>query len=208
MFTDRMGTLIDLEQSESRVAFAAGPETDFFRDPASEANLSSAPFLSRPAPQQFTLTVRARPELASTYDAAALLLYADREHWVKLACELTDMGYPAIVSVVTRGRSDDCNGEPQPAGEARLRLSRRGNTLGLYYAAADGWKMHRLLTVPAPIRAGGERGPQAADLRVGFSVQSPTGAGCRAVFDEIEWREEPVTDFRTGTLSAGTAPDS
>jgi regulation of enolase protein 1 (concanavalin A-like superfamily) len=196
MFSEKMGSPLDIEQSEARVAFSAGPATDFFRDPASERAIANAPLLWRPAPERFTLTAHVRPDLASNYDAGALFFYTDDEHWAKLAYEQTDIGYPAVVSVVTHGRSDDCNGEPWQAGEIWLRLSRSGVTLGLYYGA-DGreWKMHRLLRVPAPPTEGKD---SAERPRVGLSVQSPTGAGCRVAFEDITWSEEPVLDFRKG----------
>ncbi|MFP4206515.1 MAG: DUF1349 domain-containing protein, partial [Spirochaetaceae bacterium] len=190
MFIDWIGSPVDPEIEENGVTFGAKGKTDYFRDPASETVMGNAPFYWREAPEAFTLTVRVRPEFRSTYDAGSILYYADEADWAKLAYELTDMDYPAIVSVVTRGSSDDCNGEPWSAGSVWLRVSRNAGTLGLYYGA-DGksWKMHRLLSVP---------GQELSHGLVGLSVQAPTGNGCRTRFDHLGWSEKPVRNFRTG----------
>jgi hypothetical protein len=190
MFADWIGSPVEPEIGETAVTFGAKGKTDYFRDPASETVIGNAPFYWREATPAFTLTVRVRPEFGSTYDAGAIFYYADEEHWTKLAYEYTDMAYPAIVSVVTRGRSDDCNGEGWPSGAAWLRVSRRNALLGLYYGE-DGthWKMHRLLNTPGEAHAQG---------LVGLLAQCPTGEGCRVRFDRIGWSTEAVSDFRKG----------
>ena len=190
MFTSWMGTPTGPEISQQAISFTAGGKTDFFRDPASDMEIANAPFFFRKAPQSFTLTVRLSPEFAATYDAGALLYYMDERRWAKLAYEQTDMGYPAVVSVVTRDRSDDCNGEPWSSGALRLRVSRRGGTIGFYYGAeGNEWKMKRLFVLDAD---------SAAQPLIGIAAQSPTGEGCRVLFDELDWREESVANFRTG----------
>jgi hypothetical protein len=124
---------------------------------------------------------------------------------VKLAYEYTDLGYPAIVSVATRGRSDDCNGEPVGRGEVWLKVSRRENLLGLYYSL-DGemWKMHRLLQLPEAAHSRTDSGSGAADAsggpgwRIGVAAQSPTGNGCPVDFRELSWSDRALDDFRKG----------
>lgn len=190
MFADWIGSPVDPEIEEKRVTFGSEGKTDYFRDPASEMVIGNAPYYWREATRSFTLTARVRPEFRATFDAGAILYYADEEHWTKLAYEFTDMDYPAIVSVVTRGRSDDCNGEAWPSGDVWLRVSRKEGVLGLYYGAdGEEWKMHRLLAVP---------GQEHSQGLVGLSVQSPTGQGCRVRFDHIEWNNAAVSDFRKG----------
>ncbi|MFP4427329.1 MAG: DUF1349 domain-containing protein [Spirochaetaceae bacterium] len=192
MFADWIGKPVDPEVEESRVVFGAGPKTDYFRDPASETVIGNAPFFWQEARSTFTLTARVRPGFQSTFDAGALFYFADENNWAKLAYEFTDMDYPAIVSVVTRGRSDDCNGEAWPSGEVWLRVSRNEGAIGFYYGPdGENWKMHRLLRVP---------GYEHAQGLVGLIVQSPTGEGCRVHFEDLSWTTEPVTDFRRGVL--------
>ena len=188
-----MGSPLRREDDGSTVIFGAEGKTDFFRDPASETVIANAPFIYEEIVGDFTLTVTVSPRFASTYDAGAILLFAAGDEWLKLAYENTDLGYPAIVSVATRGKSDDCNGEPWSAGTVTLRMSRRGNTVGCYYGESEeALKMHRLLIVPGE---GSDR-----PIRLGLSVQSPTGEGCRASFEAIRLERRPVADMRKGSF--------
>ena len=194
MFEQTIGEPLDRRSGSESESFGAGAKTDYFRDPASDNVIASAPFVYDEVAGDFTLTVRVEPSFSSTYDAGAILLMSDEEQWLKFAYELTDIGYPAAVSVVTRGRSDDCNGEPWRSGSVLYRLSRRGSAVGCYYGErARDLKMHRLLTVP---------GEPSASLRLGLSVQSPTGEGCRCSFSEISFEPRPVSDMRRGTMDS------
>lgn len=190
MFTHSMNSPQDLTESDGSVSFEAPGKTDYFVDPVSGAVTRSAPFYYVIPPEAFTFTARVSPAFAATYDAGALFYYAEEHSWVKLAFENTDMAYPAVVSVVTRGKSDDCNGEPVRAGSLWLRMSGKDDVLGLYYSL-DGvkWKMQRLLSLEVP---------RNVSPRLGLVVQSPTGEGCRAVFDHIELTDTEVRSFRSG----------
>jgi hypothetical protein len=204
-----MGEPQQVRHGDSGVSFIAPGRTDFFRDPASREAIDNAPYLYRDAPSHFTFSTRVVPGFASRYDAGAILCYRDPESWVKLAYEYTDLGYPAIVSVATRGRSDDCNGEPVSLGEVWLKVSRRESLLGLYYSFdGEAWKMHRLLQLPGAAYSGaGSKagsGSGSADAsggpgwRIGVAAQSPTGDGCPVDFRELSWSDRAVDDFRKG----------
>jgi hypothetical protein len=93
-----------------------------------------------------------------------------------------------IVSVVTRGTSDDCNSVPIAGQTVYLRMARNAQTFAFHYSL-DGryWHMVRYFTL-------GSLGA----LQVGFSSQSPTGQQCRAVFSEINYRAGTLTDNRSG----------
>jgi hypothetical protein len=59
-------------------------------------------------------------EFASVYDAGVLLVHASERQWAKLCFEYSPQQRPTLVTVVTRGTSDDCNsyeaapGQPGP----------------------------------------------------------------------------------------------
>ncbi len=136
-----------------------------------------------------------RPDFSDTYDAGTIFAWIDKDHWIKLAFEATDLGYPAVVSVVTEGTSDDANGQRIDDRAVRLKLSRRGALWGLHWASADRsgtdsaeWRMVRYLRLGEP----GER------LRVGISVQSPVGSGCTVRFSELRFSPAPPADVRAG----------
>ncbi len=93
-----------------------------------------------------------------------------------------------IVSVVTRGLSNDCNSTVIDGNAVYLRVARMGGAFGLHYSL-DGkyWNMVRYFTLG-----------KVENLRVGFEAQSPTGEGCNVVFSEIAYRPDLLKDMRTG----------
>jgi regulation of enolase protein 1 (concanavalin A-like superfamily) len=169
---------------------AAEANTDWFNDPAGGQPTSNAPLLLTAVQGDFQLSVRAEAELRSTYDAAALFVYGNDTTWAKLALELSPDGAHTIVTVVTRGVSDDANGPPVTTpGMAWLRVSRMGSVYAFHHSP-DGqrWALTRLFTI-------GEVG----EHRVGLSVQSPLGTGLTVHFDHLAIRPTTLADPRDGS---------
>jgi regulation of enolase protein 1 (concanavalin A-like superfamily) len=177
------------EIGASSIAFTAGPHSDLFTDPAGSEPKADAPFLLGQPRGDFGLRARVSSPLAATFDAAALVVWASPAAWGKLALEQSPQGEATIVSVVTRGVSDDANAFTVPEPVAWLRVSRSGETIA-FHASVDGlwWSLIRYFTFPG-----------VRDAAAGFLVQSPTGDGLRGRFDEIEWTAGPVDDLRNGS---------
>jgi regulation of enolase protein 1 (concanavalin A-like superfamily) len=95
-----------------------------------------------------------------------------------------------IVSVVTRGVSDDANAFVVAGRSVWLRVSRIDQAYA-YHASTDGqhWRMIRFFRI----------GESAADDKVGFEAQSPTGDGCTVTFDSIQFVPERLADLRDGS---------
>ncbi len=167
---------------------SAGPATDLFIDPAGGAALLNAPALVAEAGGDFLFSARVHPELASTFDAAVLLVYRGETSWAKLCLERSPQGEPTVVSVVTRGVSDDCNSFPVASGEVALRIARLGDCFAFHASAGDGfWRLVRYFEL------GGE-----GAVEIGFLAQSPTGEGCRARFEQIAYEERRLGELRNG----------
>ena len=178
------------EVNDDVVIINAPGKTDYFNDPASDARKRDAAFLSREVSGDFTLEGRVTPEFAGTYDAGTLTLYSSDEIWAKLAFENTDMGCTSVVSVVTRDRSDDANGEVVTDPSIYLKMTRRGETVGFYYSLdRASWRMVRLFTLPAP---------SSGTWLVGVTAQSPRGSGCRVTFSDLSFVPHAVSDIRRG----------
>ncbi len=177
------------ELGGSSIAFAAGPRTDLFTDPGGGEAQAGAPLLLGLPTGDFRLRARVSATLAATYDAAALVVWAAPTAWGKLALEYSPQREPTIVSVVTRGVSDDANGFAIADPVAWLRISRSGETFA-FHASVDGlwWSLVRYFTFSG-----------AGDASAGFLVQSPTGEGAHGRFDQIEWSDEPVRELRDGS---------
>ncbi len=173
---------------ERSLAAEAGAATDLFVDPGTGAETLTAPRLLGGVEGDFMLSARVTVELRSTFDAGVLLLWAGGRSWAKLCLELSPQGEPTVVSVVTRGLSDDCNSFAVDGNTVSLRIAGLGTAFALH-ASTDGeeWRLIRHFALE----------PDDA-VRVGFLVQSPLGEGCSARFEEIAFAPGRLADIRSG----------
>ncbi len=170
-----------------------GPKSDLFLDPAGDGTGPDAGrFLGEPPAGDFTLRARVDVGFSNTFDAAVLLVYASASVWAKLCFELSPQDHPTVVTVVTRGFSDDSNSFEVDATSVWLRITRSGHAWA-FHASSDGlyWRLVRYFALGEH-----EGGPTA---RVGFLVQSPLGEGCRAMIDEIAFSAGAPADLRDGS---------
>ncbi len=170
------------------LSITAGKVTDWFVDPFDGRTTKNSPLLLFEPAQDFVLSALVEVQHKSKYDAGALVVRVDDHTWAKFALELSAEGRPTFVSVVTRGRSDDCNSSSIDAHTAYLQIARSGDTFVLH-ASADGskWSVIRTFTL-GPVKG----------LRAGFSAQSPTGEGCSATFSKIRYSAKRIANIYTG----------
>jgi regulation of enolase protein 1 (concanavalin A-like superfamily) len=174
---------------EGNLSISAGEATDWFSDPAGTSNKDNAPaLLFTPPDRRFLLRAKVRVDFTSTFDAGALQIRARDDLWAKLCFEYSPQRQGTIVSVVTRGVSDDCNSDPIDGREVYLRIASNAQTFAFHYSR-DGlsWRLVRYFTLG-----------NVTALEVGFSSQSPLGLGCTAVFSEVTYREGALEDIRNG----------
>jgi len=119
-----------------------------------------------------------------------LLLWIDERHWGKFCFEFSPAGEPMVVSVVTRGVSDDANAFVVGERSVWLRVSRTDGVYA-YHASTDGksWTLVRVFSL----------GDQVSAQRIGFEAQSPTGDGCTVTFDDIRFTRQRLEDLRDGS---------
>jgi hypothetical protein len=174
--------------SETGLTVAAGPRTDLFADPAGSPPILSAPRALGELSGDFQLLALVSVELVTTFDAGALLLWSDADRWAKLALERSPDGEGTVVSVVTRGRSDDCNSLAVDGSSIWLRISRIADACA-FHVSHDGtvWRLIRHCAI-----AGWE------PLEAGFLVQSPLGPGSTATFSDVRLRLATLADLRSG----------
>lgn len=176
-------------ENENELLIRAGANTDWFFDPSSDSKSDNAPVaLFRTRAENFTLRARVQVEFASTFDAGVLQLRVRDEVWGKLCFEYSPHKQPMVVSVVTRGVSDDCNSVSIENNAVYLRAARIGRAFAFHYSL-DGnvWNFVRHFALG-----------EIDELRVGFSTQSPTGEGCAVTFSEIVYEEKRLGDLRSG----------
>jgi uncharacterized protein len=180
----------DVSVNDGELRLAAAPRTDWVADAATGALILSASAIGFTAPKMYVLSARVRPAFAGTFDAGVLMIYQDDRTWAKLCFEFSPQRQPMVVSVVTRGLSDDCNSVPVDQGWVDLRIARTGPTFAFHYSL-DGqyWHFVRLFALGEP----------DAVLQTGFLAQSPMGEGSRAVFSHVRYEERALADYRDGS---------
>lgn len=173
------------------LTLVSGAKSDLFIDPAGEeaARPDAGRWTGLPGEDDFTFTARVTVGFASVFDAGVLLLYLSERRWAKLCYEFSPQHKPTAVTVVTHGTSDDSNSFETAGGPLWLRITRSGR-IWAFHASEDGayWKLLRYFTLG-----------EASGARVGFLAQSPTGAGCTAIFDSVTYRPGAPADLRDGS---------
>jgi regulation of enolase protein 1 (concanavalin A-like superfamily) len=174
---------------EASLDLVAGARTDWFVDPqrSTEATLNAPALVGDPT-GDYLLSARVTVDFAATYDAGVLVLHERDDLWAKLCFEYSPQREPMVVSVVTRGVSDDCNSFVVEGSSVWLRIARIGAAFA-FHASTDGerWSLVRHFALD------GDGEPS-----VGFLAQSPTGDGCAVAFEQISYRAERLDDLRSG----------
>ncbi|QGV82396.1 DUF1349 domain-containing protein [Streptomyces ficellus] len=171
----------------------SAPRSDLFVDCAAEPG-EATPDLTRLTGEvtgPFRLSARVTADLRGRFDAGALVVWAGPTTWLKLCLELSPEGRASVVSVVTRGVSDDANAWDVLGDTVHLRISRMRHAFALH-SSADGrtWRLVRLCSIGVPFDH---------PVEAGFLAQSPHGAGCRAVFTDITFTDHELSDARDGS---------
>ncbi len=185
---DTLNNCILSHRSEAGFRISSPPGTDYFIDLHANVKKANAPFYYERVDFDFEIRVYIKPHFKSTYDAGAILILEDEEHWIKAAFEKTDLGYPAAVSVVTREASDDCNGERIDEEDLFLRVLRRGDYFAIHHSrVGTDWKMLRYFYLPLTRK-----------VMVGVMAQSPLGKGVDVDFSDLVITENRYRDLRSG----------
>lgn len=184
------------DERSGAVTATAPAHTDLYVSPGGEGSTDAASTLDAPTllgtpPEgDFQLSARVTVGFQAQYDAGALLLWVDERHWAKLCFELSPAAEPMVVSVVTRGVSDDANAFVVDGRSVWLRVSRIDRSYA-YHASTEArtWRMIRVFSL----------GEARSDHEVGFEAQSPTGDGCTVTFDDIHVTDHRLTGLRDGS---------
>lgn len=163
---------------------------DRFHDPVTGRRVTDSPALLTRVPTAATLVARASVAFRATFDAAVLMVYERDDAWAKLCLERAPDGRHMVVSVVTRGASDDANGWCVDSSSLWLRVSRVDRAFA-FHASTDAvrWDLVRLFAL--------DRGDV---VHMGLSVQAPIGTGCTATFEHVALHEGAIAydDVRSG----------
>jgi regulation of enolase protein 1 (concanavalin A-like superfamily) len=173
----------DLRGSE--LTIRSGKETDWFVDPFDGTVHNTAPMLLFTPAEDYVLITKVKVGFKAKWDAGALMVWADDHHWAKLSFELSPAKQPTMVTVVTRGLSDDCNSIPISGNTVYLQIAKSGPAY-VFYSSVDGksWQILRVFSLGDGVKA-----------KAGFESQSPAGDGAEVVFSEIHYSNKKITDI-------------
>lgn len=173
--------------SKGEPSITAPAKTDWFIDPQGTVNVSSAPVLLFPISNPCILSARVTVDHLATYDAGVLMVYENPLAWAKLCLELSPQGRPTIVSVVTKGVSDDCNSFPL-TGPTYMRISKLEKAYAFHVSENSViWELIRYFILD-----------ESRHTQMGFLAQSPMGNGCTASFADIHFEQRLLADIRSG----------
>lgn len=163
--------------ADGALELGAAGKTNLFIAPDGRFARTNAPMVLFEPAGDFVFSVRVKASLREVYDVAALVLFENEGSWAKLCFENSVEKETTIVSVVTRGLSDDCNSEPVGAGSVYLGIVRRGNEFAFHWSK-DGqtWRMARHFSLAT-----------TSPLKLGFAVHAVGADGVGARFSEIRY---------------------
>lgn len=174
----------DFNIDNSTIRITAGEKTDMFRDPNVTYNTDNAPKLLFDADTDFVLSASITHKFAEKWDGGALVLMQDSLQWIKFCFEKDYTGARRVVSVVTKGISDDCNSVAIKSNKVFYKIAKADNVITLYYSSnGTKWILVRHFTFDA-----------TAPLKLGFLAQSPTGTECTVKFSDIKYEAKKIKD--------------
>ena len=178
----------DFYFDNASLTITAGEKTDMFRDPNVTYNTDNAPKLLFEADSNFVLIASVQHNFDSKWDGGALVIKQDSLNWVKLCFEKDYTGARRIVSVVTKGISDDCNSVELNSDKIFFKIAKADNVITLYYSSTGtNWFLVRHFTFDATKK-----------LKVGFLAQSPTGKECKVQFSNLSYSAKKIKDPYVG----------
>lgn len=181
---------------KDKLTVFAAPHSDIYINPAGENStdaeslMNASTLLGKPPTGDFQFSSRLTVDFKSQFDAGVLMIWIDELNWVKFCFEFSPDSEPMVVSVVTIAFSDDANSFIVNCNSIWYRITRRDNVYALH-AALDGveWILIRVFTL----------GSDLEKHRIGFAAQSPTGDGCKIIFDKINFSQERLQELRDGS---------
>jgi uncharacterized protein len=163
--------------SKNVLTISSNPKSDWFVDPFDGTVANSAPILFFTPGSDYVLSARVTVKFATKWDAGALMLMGDDHHWAKLSFEYSPDGKPTLVTVVTRGLSDDCNSINVSGNSVYLRMAKSSGTCVFYFSTnGQNWQILRTFSLDTDL-----------PVRIGFESQSPAGPGAVASFSAITY---------------------
>ena len=174
--------------SQDKIIIKADAGTNIFSSPDGVFISNNAPRLLFEADRSFVLNAKVHVNFQSKWDAGVLYIESAKERWAKLCFEKDYKGDNRIVSVVTKGLSDDCNSDIIVGNEVYLQIIGIDDVFNIYYSKnGSDWYLIRSFEIKSD-----------NPFQLGFMAQSPVGQGCQVTFSEVNYKAEAPKDLWLG----------
>lgn len=175
---------VDFSSANNSITITAGAKTDMYRAADNSYAVDNAPQLLFDADEYFVLTASIEHNFDNQWDAGAIVIKSDSLNYVKYCFEKDYTGAKRVVSVVTRGVSDDCNSVELKSDKIYYKVARNGNVVMLYYSEDNtNWYLIR-----------GFLADFKGKVKAGFLAQSPTGEKNAVKFSDIKYELRKIKD--------------
>lgn len=174
--------------TENGIQIVAGEKTDKYIAPDYSYTFDNAPRFVFDADKNFVFSVAIQHQFVNKWDGGAIILEADKDNWIKFCFEKDYTGAKRVVSVVTKGISDDANSIELPQNIAYYKMAKKEDTVYLY-ASKSGkeWYLVRAINFK-----------YNKTLKLGLLAQSPEGKSNTVNFSDVKYSAITIKDFWTG----------
>lgn len=161
--------------------------TNLFNSPGGNYSVQNAPMVLFKPDNDFTLKTRIKASLKEVYDVASLVVYQNDSLWAKLCFENSVRKETTVVSVVTRGFSDDCNSVNLQEDYVYFLVSKKGKEFSFHYSKDDvKWELVRHFQLLC----------NNEEVKLGFAVHCSQGEQFSAEFSDIYYSNISLKKMR------------
>jgi uncharacterized protein len=174
--------------TDTGIEIVAGEKTDKYIAPDYSYAIDNAPRVVFDADKDFVFSANIQHPFTNKWDGGSIVLEADRDNWIKFCFEKDYTGAKRVVSVVTKGISDDANSIELTRDSARFKMAKKGDTVYLYVGKSEkDWFLVRAINFK-----------YAKSLKLGLLAQSPEGKTNKVIFTNVQYSAKTIKDFWTG----------
>lgn len=174
--------------TETGIRIVAGEKTDKYIAPDYSYTFDNAPRLVFEADRDFVFSTAIQHPFENKWDGGAIILEADKDNWIKFCFEKDYTGAKRVVSVVTKGISDDANSIELAQNTAYYKMAKKEDTVYLYVSkSGKEWYLVRAINFK-----------YNKTLKLGLLAQSPEGKSNTVNFSDVKYSATTIKDFWSG----------
>lgn len=178
----------EFNTKDTGIQIIAGEKTDKYIAPDYSYTFDSAPRALFDSDRNFIFSTAIQHSFENKWDGGAIILEADKDNWIKFCFEKDYTGAKRVVSVVTKGISDDANSIEFSQNIAYYKMAKKEDTVYLYVSSTGkDWYLVRAINFKFD-----------KVLKLGLLAQSPEGKANSVSFTNVKYSASTIKDFWVG----------